>query len=403
MSVLEAAPPRTARSLPGATILQIVPALVEGSAARTAVDTAVALLRAGARVIVAAEDGALVNELQGLGGEFVRVVNETNSMLTNQRSAGAIGDLIAAERVDLVHAHGIGASRAAAAALKRRTNIPLVHSYAVSDLARPHRDKAYGRALAAGDRIVAPSGYVADRITALHQIADEKITVIPRRIDSMRFDPPAVSPERAVVLRRGWKLGRGQRVILVPGQIDPAKGQLVLVETARILVNGGLRGVVFVLAGDNRQHFDYARRIAAAAEAHGVAPLIRQIGACPDMAGAYTAADFVAIPQVEPPTFALTAAEAMAMARPVIASNTGALPEIVLAPPQVGESARTGWLAEPEDPFSFARALATALAVDHMTYGLIGARARRMAHHLFTPTRVAATTLNLYASLLDGR
>jgi glycosyltransferase involved in cell wall biosynthesis len=160
---------------------------------------------------------------------------------------------------------------------------------------------------------------------------------------------------------------------------------------------------VFVLAGDNRQHFEYARRIAAQAEAHGVAPLIRQIGSCPDMAGAYTAADFVALPQVEPPTFALTAAEAMAMARPVISTNVGALPEIVLAPPQVGESARTGWLAEPHDPFSFARATATALAVDYMTYGLIGARARRMAHHLFTPARVAATTLNLYASLLEGR
>jgi glycosyltransferase involved in cell wall biosynthesis len=219
----------------------------------------------------------------------------------------------------------------------------------------------------------------------------------------MRFDPRAISPERAVVLRRGWKIGRGQRIVLVPGQIDPAKGQLMLVEAARILVNGGLRGVVFVLAGDNRQHFDYARRIAAHAEAHGVAPLIRQVGACPDMPGAYMAADFVVVPQIDPPSFALTAAEAMAMARPVIAANVGALPEIVLAPPQVGENFRTGWLAEPDDPISFARAMATALAIDPGAYGLIGTRARRMASHLFTPTRVATSTLNLYANLLDGR
>ena len=138
-----------------------------------------------------------------------------------------------------------------------------------------------------------------------------------------------------MVLRRGWKIGRGQRVMLVPGRIDPAKGQLTLVEAARMLTNGGLRGVVFVLAGDNRQHFDYAKKIAAQAEAHGVAHLIRQIGVCPDMAGAYLATDFVAIPQIEPPAFPLAAAEAMAMARPVIASNVGALPEIVLAPPHV--------------------------------------------------------------------
>ena len=181
------------------------------------------------------------------------------------------------------------------------------------------------------------------------------------------------------MLRRGWKIGRGQRVILVPGRIDPAKGQLTLVETARILTNGGLRGVIFVLAGDNRQHFDYAKRIAEQAEAHGVAHLIRQIGVCPDMAGAYLAADFVAVPQIEPPAFALAAAEAMAMARPVIAANVGAVPEIVLAPPNVLEPRRTGWLAEPDDPVSFARAIAAALATEAWAYRAIGAQARAIA------------------------
>ena len=93
-----------------------------------------------------------------------------------------------------------------------------------------------------------------------------------------------------------------------------------------------------------------------------MAHLIRQIGVCPDMAGAYLATDLVALPQIEPPAFPLAAAEAMAMARPVIATNVGALPEFVLAPPNVLESARTGWLAEPDDPVGFARAIADALA-----------------------------------------
>ncbi len=181
-------------------------------------------------------------------------------------------------------------------------------------LTRPTRDRAYSRALMAGDRVIVPSQYVADQVAARHQMPRDKLAVISRRIDGARFDPPAISPERAMVLRRGWKIGRGQRVILVPGRIDPAKGQLTLVEAARILTNGGLRGVVFVLAGDNRQHFDYAKKIAAQAEAHGVAHLIRQIGVCPDMAGAYLATDFVAVPQIEPPAFPLAAAEAMAMA-----------------------------------------------------------------------------------------
>ena len=402
MSVAEAIAPKAARGLPGATVLQILPALADTPAARAAVDVAVALLRSGARVIVAAEEGPLNSDLQGLGGEWVRLVTESVNPLSVTRNARTIANLVTTERVDLVHALGIGASRSAAA-LKKRAGVWLVHSYASADLRRINRDKSYSRALLAGDRVIVPSRYVADQVATRHLVPREKLAVIPRRIDGGRFDPPAISPERATVLRRGWKIGRGQRVILVPGRIDPAKGQLLLVETARILVNGGLRGVVFVLAGDNRQHFDYAKRIAEQAEAHGVAHLIRQIGVCPDMAGAYLATDFVAVPQIEPPAFPLAIAEAMAMARPVIAANVGAIPEIVLTPPQVMESSRTGWLAEPDDPVSFARAIAAALATEASAYAAIGARARGIANQFFTPARTAAAVLSLYANLFEGR
>jgi glycosyltransferase involved in cell wall biosynthesis len=390
------------RGLPGATVLQILPALVETPAARAAVDTAVALLRSGARVIVASEDGPLNRELQGLGGEWVRLVTEGTNPLTLSRNARTLANLVQTERVDLIHALGSGPSRSAMG-LKKRAGVWVVHSYDVADLHRPYRDKAYSRALLAGDRVIVPSHYAAEQVVARHQLPREKLTVIPRRIDGTRFDPPAISPERALVLRRGWKIGRGQRVVLVPGRIDPAKGQLTIVEAARVLTNGGLRGVTFVLAGENRQHFDYARKIAAQAEAHGVAHLIRQIGACPDMGGAYLASDFVAIPQIEPPAFPLAAAEAMAMGRPVIASHVGSIPEIVLAPPQVQEADRTGWLAEPDDPVSFARALAAAFAAEAWSYTAIGTHARQLASRFFMPSRTAAATLGLYATLFEGR
>ena len=78
MAMTELEMPKAVRGLPGATVLHILPALTETPAARAAVDIAVALLRSGARVIVAAEDGPLNSELQGLGGEWVRLVTDTS-------------------------------------------------------------------------------------------------------------------------------------------------------------------------------------------------------------------------------------------------------------------------------------------------------------------------------------
>ena len=392
---------RAARNLPGATILKIIPTLTDDPTAREAVDVAVTLLRAGARVVVAAGDGPLVSEVQGLGGVWHRLVSDTTNPFTLQYNARTIAELAATERVDLIHAYGVGATRSAAAR-KRGAGVWLVHSYDVGDLAREARAKAYSRALAQGDRVIVPSGYVADLMTARHQVPQDKVVVIPHRVDTTRFDPAAVIRERATVLRRGWKIGRGERVLLVPGTIAPEHDQLMLVEVARILVNGGMRDVVLVLAGDNRRHPDYARSIADQAEAHGVAPLIRQIGYCPDMPGAYTAADFVVLPASEPPTFGRLASEAMAMARPVIAAAIGALPEIVLAPPHVPESARTGWLFAPDDAIGLARAIAEALAIDARSYREIGARSYQLAGELFAPARVSAATLGVYSTLLEG-
>src|SRR5262249_43586967 len=152
--------------------------------------------------------------------------------------------------------------------------------------------------------------YVAERLMERHGVERERIAVIPRRIDTGDFSPAAVAPERVWALRHAWKIRRGDRVILAPGRIDPRKGQLILVDAARILVTGGMRHVIFVLAGDDRINADYAQAISDRARAYGINQLVRRVGFSRDMPAAYAAADVVAVPAVEPPTFCRVAAEA---------------------------------------------------------------------------------------------
>jgi hypothetical protein len=96
------------RSLAGATILQIAPSLREDPGGRAAVAIAHTLLQAGARAIVAGEDGPLVGELGAFGAEFLHMPNDTLSPLRILRNANALAKLIATERIDIVHAQSAG-------------------------------------------------------------------------------------------------------------------------------------------------------------------------------------------------------------------------------------------------------------------------------------------------------
>jgi glycosyltransferase involved in cell wall biosynthesis len=389
------------RTLPGATVLQIVPALVEDHHARMAADTAFALLRSGARAIIAGGDGPLVGEIQAFGAEWMRLDCDTDNPLRLRACTRRLIEYIGAERVDLVHARGEGAARSAAGA-RTRTGIWLVNSYVHAPGPPRWRDRPYGRALAAGDRVVAPSEYLAGRLLERHSVERGRVVVIPRRIDTEAFDPVAVWPARITALRRAWKIRRGERVVLVPGRIEPRKGQLDLVDAARVLVNGGLHDTVFVLVGDDGSEPDYARAISDHARSQGVAHMVRRVGASSDMPAAYAVADVVLVPAVEPPMFGLTAAEALAMERPVIAPAVGPLPEYVLAPPQASEDARLGWVTAPEDPVALARTLAQAAATDLAELRAMGVRGRKFALATFAPGHIAASTLSVYSTLFEG-
>jgi len=389
------------RRLPGATVLQIVRALVDEPPARAAVNVAAALLRSGARAMVAGSPGMLVGQLQALGGEWVQFTSTTLNPIRLRSNARALGELIGGERIDVVHAYNGPGAWSARNAI-RDTGAWLVTSYAGAPTARTEAGSLYHGALARGHRIIAESEYAADLIIRRHDVPPERVIAIPRSVDTARFDPSAVSAERVAVLRHAWGIRAGWRVILVPGRLVSAGGHVTVIDAVRILVNGGMRGVAFVIAGDSGADPDYARALSGRAEAQGIGGLVRRVGHCSDMPAAYAIADMVIVASDEPATFNQIAAEAQAMARPVIASAIGVLPEIVLAPPRVEEDARTGWLTPPSDPIDLARAVAAALALDGRVRQDIGARARRLAELKFSPARVAASTLGVYASLLEG-
>ena len=396
----ESPEPRVApRTLAGATILQIIPALREEPLARTAVDVAHALLQSGARALIAADGGPLVNEVSAAGAEWIPLVTATANPFRLRRNARAIEQLIAFERVDIVHAHGPEAAwsaRVAAAqiAVWLVTTLPDVP-------AKPTGFRGlYAGALAQGDRIIAPSNYAAVPIIKRYRVSPEQITIIPRSIDTAAYHPRAVAAERVSALRDEWQIAPDEQIVLVPGRVAPWNGQMIVPQTVRMLVDYGLRGVSFVIVGENRRHARYARAVLARAKEQGVEALFRFTGHCPDMPAAFAAANIVAVTALEPPVLGRVVAQAQAMGRPVVTTDAGVLPEHVVTPPDLPEDLRTGWVTAAGDPTDFARALARGLALDATAYRAMSARARQFAEYMFSPESVAAATRAVYTSLL---
>jgi glycosyltransferase involved in cell wall biosynthesis len=390
------------RALAGATVLQIITSLRDGTEARTAVNIARALVRAGARAILAAGDGNLADELKSFGGEWLPFQSATFNPLRLRRNADLLEPILIGERVDIVHAKNAGAAWSALVAIsggpaRLVTDLPdLPHQ-------RMRLAAFYLGGLSRGDRIIARSQFNARPMLDRYKIPLDRLTVIPRSIDTALFDPAQVDPNRIAALRQAWGIPSRVRIVLAPGRVSPGNGQINLVPAARALAQNGMTGVTFVLAGDDRRHRRYARSIMKRARAEGVDALFRIAGHVADMPAAYAASDIVVVPCVAPPIYGQLVAEAQAMARPVIASAIGPIPENLVIPPRMPDELRTGWAVKPGDSIELARALAAALALNETEYRAFAARARQFAEFMFAPDRIADATLEVYSSVLESQ
>ena len=395
---------RRPRTLAGATILQVVPTLHdEEPEARTAVEAARALQQAGARAIIASTSGPLLDAVRSAGAEWLPFANATVNPVKLRRNVQALERFVTTERVDILHAFGPGAAWSARAVAAR---VPLwtVTSLPDTPLRRSPVQQFFDAAFAAGDRVIASSAYAARPWVERYRIRGDQIAVIPHPVDVTQFAPSAVSPERIAAVRHGWEVHPADRVLLVPGQLTLGNGQLILVDVARTLVNGGTRNVVFVLAGPNSRTPAYVEELAQRARVRGVEALFRIVGVPRDLPAVLAAVHSVVVPPREPPILGRIVAQAQAMARPVIASDIGVLPENLLAPPRMSGDLRTGWLVKADSVASLGRALHQALTLDKMAYQAMAARARQFAEFMFSPESVAEATRAVYTSLLarDG-
>lgn len=387
------------RTLAGATVLQIVPELRDDAATRIALGNVRALQQAGARAIIAADSGPLINAVQAIGAEWLPLASDTVNPMRLRRNVRSLEHFATTERIDIVHAFGAPAAWAARAAAAR---LPVwsVTSLPDAPLRRSPVAQFFDSALIRSDRIIATSAYAARPWVARYRISADRIAIIPHAVDTAVFAPSAVAPERIAAIRNAWATAPADQTILVPGSLASGTTQQILIEVARTLFNGGARNIVFICAGKHPTGRGAGEDFSRRARARGVEPLFRIVPAPRDLPAALAAAHIVLVPPREPPHLGRLVVQAQAMGRPVVVSAVGVLPENMVAPPRMEEALRTGWLVKADNVASIGRALTLALSLDRAAYQAMAARARQFAEFVFSPDSVAAATRAVYTSLL---
>ncbi len=386
---LHPAPPLAERP----AILQVIPALDAGGAERTAIDIAEALEGDGLHGLVASAGGRLEPVLVAAGGELIRMNVETKAPAALLRNATALYRLARRRNVKLIHARSRAPAWSALWAA-RFAGLPFVTTYhGIYNAGNPLK-RFYNSVMARGDAVIANSQWTADHLMAEHGASRERVHVIHRGVDTAVFDPAGVAPDRVAAMRAAWGARDGDTVVLLPGRLTRWKGQSVfLAALASLRREARLENVRAAIVGDAQGRDGYVGALHEAIAAEGLGDIVRLDGHVADMAAAYLAADIVVSASTEPEAFGRVAAEASAMARPVIATDHGGARETVL-------HGASGLLVAPGSAVALAGALRTLLAMDAETRARMGeaGRAHVLAH--FTKTRMCAETIALYRKLL---
>ncbi len=212
------------------------------------------------------------------------------------------------------------------------------------------------------------------------RIPADRIWTIPTGVDTKAWAPQV--PDEG--LRSSLGIAPGERVVVSVGRLAKYKGQEVLLNACRLDRQGSYR---LVLVGDGPMR----PALEASAARLGLAGRVIFAGALDNVAPFLALADCVALASTEEGLPA-SLLEAMAMARPVVATAVGGVPEVI-------EDGVTGRLVPPANPAELGQAIAAILA-DPVRAHAMGRAARDRVDQAHSVDRMVRDTEAMYETLV---
>jgi len=198
------------------------------------------------------------------------------------------------------------------------------------------------------DTIIAVSNFIKQNVLDTCPVNESKVDVVPDAIDLTRFNPALYDGKK---IRNELGINESTIVVGMVGRMSPGKGHETLFATARMLMGTDYETKIrfLVIGGASFGEDKYEMNLMETVKKDHSEKMIIFKGFQNDVAHFLSAMDIFAFPSNEE-SFGGAALEAMAMNLPVVASDAGGVPDIVI-------NNETGILIPRNDPKALSDAL----------------------------------------------
>ncbi len=377
------------RSHERTTVVQMLPELEGGGVERGTLEMGRYLSENGHRSLVISAGGRLVEQLEKEKSTHIKWPVGSKSPLS-LFYIFPLRRLLVKEQVDILHLRSrmpAWVGYIAWKSLPRKKRPVLVTSfhgfYSVN---------FYSAIMTKGNGIIAVSEGIRKHIYEKYNAKGE-VRLIFRGVDEHIFDPEKVSEKRIQDLREKWQIKGNVPVIMLPGRLSRLKGPEVFLHSLAMVKKINYQAV---LVGDILDNPGFVNELNAIIAQYDLQDKVSLVGHCDDMPAGLSIADLVlSASSSEPEAFGRTTVEAMAMAKPVIATAHGGSLETVV-------DGETGWLIKPSAPDDMAKKIDEALT-DWEKLRKFGIAGQRRVRENFTTQSMCSQTIALYKQLLQQR
>jgi glycosyltransferase involved in cell wall biosynthesis len=346
-------------------------------------------------LVCGALDAKYEHQLRGAGVEVVQVGFERLlNPLADLRTFFTLLRLFRSRRFDVVHTHMYKAALiGAAAAAVARVPVVVNTAHNLGFLALPNAGLRalfwlYDRLLFAAtmDAVITVSNRIRQQVVGSGLVPDEKAVAIQNGID---LGPFLATGDQSESLRAEFGCGPEDVLIVTVGRLVWFKGLDILLDAIPSIAAPTGRAK-FVIVGDGPLRKPLLEQVTRLS----LGDRVQFTGERRDVPAVLAAADVFVLPSVSE-GLPISILEAMAAAVPVIATDVGGVPELVM-------DGETGVLVPARNKDALARAISR-LAADPALRRRMGERGRERVMANFSSSAMVQHTYGLYCSLLSRK